>query len=100
MNPYNSLLHALRKHGGFATTTQLEAVRPKLRDLMKTSLEMVDDGFAVWDEGPDGTQELRLTDETLARMSGDARQMTVSQLREAIDRGENLVGFAILIVKG
>lgn len=100
MNPFNSLVHALQKHGGFATTAQLEAVRPKLKDIFKTSLQLVDSGLAIWDEGPDGMQEVRLTEDTLKQMSPEARHMTHADLRNALERGEVLTGFTILVVEG
>jgi hypothetical protein len=99
MNALNSLIHALQKHGGVATTTQLKAVRPKLKDIVKTSLDLVDYGLAIWDEGPDGTQELRLTEATLAQMSPNARKMTHAELRSALDQGEDLTGYTVLVVK-
>ena len=99
MNARNALVQILQQHGGFATTAELEAVKPKLRDLMKASVELVDNGLAAW-EGADGKQELRLTDKTLAIMSPNARKMTHAQIRDALDRGEDLTGYSILVVKG
>ena len=80
------------RHGGFATSAVLEAELP-------TSVELVDNGLVVWDEGPDGKQELRLTDDTMAKMAPHAKLMTSSQLREFLNRGVDLAGHTILVVK-
>ncbi|MBA3481286.1 MAG: hypothetical protein H0T51_05670 [Pirellulales bacterium] len=81
MNAMNRLVHVLQSLGGFATREQLESVRPKLKDVMKVSVELVDAGWAAWDEAPDGSQQLRLTENTLAMMSPNAKKMTHGQLR-------------------
>ncbi|WP_428304822.1 hypothetical protein [Lacipirellula sp.] len=100
MNQFNTLVNAVRAHGGFATTEQLKAVRPKLKNIMALSVNAVDVGIAVWDESPDGVQELRLTEKALVMMAGPgAKAMTTEQLIAAINRGESLVGHTIVVTK-
>jgi hypothetical protein len=97
VNDFNKLMHALRDRGGFATTAELNAVRPRIKNLVATQIDVVERGFGVW-VGPDvGSQELELTDHALEMMSSGSKKMTTAELREAIERGDNLSGYTIFI---
>lgn len=97
MNPFNSLMHALRDRGGYATNEELAAVRPKLKELMKASVAIVDAGLATWVDGKNGEQELRLTDAALERMAGTELKFTRDELLAALNRGEDFSGRTIYV---